>query len=372
MNSTVDSIAKLIEEMVPLQFSDKNDNCGLILGDRNKVVNRIMVTLDITDEVIEEAIDNKIDMIISHHPLIYDPMKQINSDTFSGSLILKLLKYSISVYCVHTNLDNAPNGINDVLCKMIGINNVEPLELQAINLYKKIVTFIPFGYEDSVAEAMSLAGAGYIGKYSDCSYTTEGTGTYRPLAGTAPFIGKEEELTKTKESRIEAIISEKDVNSCINAITQTHPYEEIAIDIYNLEIPRIEYGAGRVGDLEKSISFDELVNNVRKLLKCKYVKVVGKPDSEIKRVAIVSGAGSSYFPLALNMKADAFITGEMKYHHAIEAQYYDLNIIEAGHYATERIILPVIINHLQKRINELQYKVEICESIVITDPFISI
>ncbi len=369
MLCTVNDIITLMDFVAPPQFAEKDDTVGLIFGDRHAVVHNILVTLDVNDDVVEEAIDVNADLIISHHPLRLDGMSHINSDSYVGELFCKLGRHGIALFTAHTNLDSAPGGVNDTLCSLLELKDVKILEPVTIRPFKKLAVYVPIGYEDALCEAVCGAGAGNIGNYSECTFRVEGRGTFRPSLDTEPFIGERTELTEVPEVRIEAILPGDCVESALNAIRRIHPYEEPVIDIFDLYHPSITYGIGRVGDLIEPMQFNDFVNKVQDVLEPKAMKIAGQPDSLVKRIALVGGSGSGYFPLALNAGAQVFLSGEIKHHHVLEAQYYGLQLVDAGHYATERPIVPALIKILMDKCDELQYDVELFESGVDTDVF---
>lgn len=311
MVCTVNDIIGILESLAPTGMAEEWDNAGLLCGDRADRVKNVMVTLDVNDDVIEEAVDLGINMIVSHHPLTIEKIGKVTSDTYTGELFRKLIKYNIALYSAHTNLDRVAGGVNDALCEALGLRNVTVLEPAYVYPYRKLVTYVPTAYEDAVAEAMCEAGAGTVGKYTDCTFRTAGTGTY---TGTEEDEGFSEvgELTRTEETRIEATVAVDRIDEVCEAIRQMHPYEEPIIDVFEMKAPRTVYGTGRVGDLEESMTFNDFVNKVADALETKTLRVAGQPDLPVKRIAVVGGSGSDYFPLAINAGAQVFLTADVK------------------------------------------------------------
>jgi dinuclear metal center YbgI/SA1388 family protein len=339
-------IIEKIEKLAPLNLAESWDNVGLLIGDYQKEIKNIMVTLDVTLEVVKEAVEKKIDLIIAHHPIIFKPLKKITMDDYTGQMVCNLIKNDISVYAAHTNLDIAKGGLNDVLASRLQLNNVKVLKALKNVQLKKIVVFIPDGYQDAVREAMAKEGAGWIGDYSHCTFMTKGTGTFKPLEGTNPFIGKQGQVEKAEEYRLETIVPQDKVGKVIKAMLEVHPYEEVAYDIYPLEIEGEAVGIGRIGTLENEMTFSEFIKLVKNTLNIEYIKYIGNEKSIISKVAICTGSGADFISACVKQKADVYITGDVKYHEAQFAQQNGLNLIDAGHYETENIVVPFLMDYL--------------------------
>jgi dinuclear metal center YbgI/SA1388 family protein len=352
-----------IEEKYPRYLAEDWDNVGLIIGDRQKTITKVLVCLDITDEVVDEAISGEIDMIISHHPLIFKPLKKIVSDNHVASLLMKLIRSEINVYSMHTNYDNAVDGMNDVLAEMLGLKQCKPLTSNKSQKLYKLVVFVPVSHQHHVRDAILNAGAGHIGNYSHCSFNACGTGTFKPLEGTKPFIGKQDELENVNEVRIETIVEEHSIGNVIKEMLRAHPYEEVAYDIYPL-LNSIDYGTGRYGTLEGKMTFKDFCSTVKQRLNVSYLNVVGSLDKEIEKVAIVGGAGADFIKDAINKGCDVLITGDVKHHQALDALSMGINVIDAGHYFTEITAVPMIAKFLGS-IDDIQTY----ESQIDTNPF---
>lgn len=363
MSLICNEIIRKIEGKYPRHLAEEWDNVGLIIGDRNKEINRILVCLDITNEVVDEAISKGIDMIVSHHPLIFKSIKKLVSDNHIASLIMKLVRSEINVYSMHTNYDNAVEGMNDVLANILELKRCKPLTVNKAQKLYKLVVFVPFSHQHVVRDAILNAGAGHIGNYSHCSFNACGTGTFKPLEGTSPFIGKQNELEKVNEVRIETIMQEHSINSIIKEMLRAHPYEEVAYDIYPLR-NSVDYGTGRYGILEDKMLFKDFCDVVKQKLNINYLNVAGDLDREVEKIAVVGGAGADFMYDAINKGCDVLITGDVKHHQALDALSMGINIIDAGHYFTEITAVPMIAEFL-KTITEVQ----IHESQIVTNPF---
>lgn len=356
-------IVKGIEKKYPLHLAEDWDNVGLLIGDFDSDIKNILVCLEINDDIINEAIKKKVDMIVTHHPLIFKSFKKLTSNNHISSLIMKLVRANINVYTMHTNFDNARDGMNDIFADLLELKDSKPLTLHKSESLHKIVVFVPLSHKNLVREAILNAGAGYIGNYSHCSFNVYGTGTFKPLEGAKPFIGKQDELEKVDEVRIETIVDEKSLSSVTKEMLRAHPYEEVAYDIYPLN-NKLDNGTGRYGKLTNSTNFRDFCDYVKKKLNIDSLNVVGNFDKQINRVAIVGGAGADFIKEAIAMGCEVLITGDVKHHTALDALGMGINIIDAGHFYTEVIALP----HIAQFINSL-FDVEVNVSEVSTNPF---
>jgi dinuclear metal center YbgI/SA1388 family protein len=368
MGCTCQVILDVMNRIAPFRLAESWDNVGLILGHKDQMVKRILVSLDITQDVVEEAIAKDVDLILSHHPLIFKPVKGVLQHIGPGKMIYPLIQNNIAVLTAHTNLDIAKGGVNDILARKLKLIDVKPLQ-KIKEPYKKIIVFVPKGYEDTVMKGMAEAGAGWIGKYSESTFQVCGTGTFRPGRGTKPFIGKTGELQRVAEIRLETVGHESQIPDIMTAILMNHPYEEPAFDIYPLDYPHGEMGLGRVGFLEQATALDDLAHRVGKELGSSQLRVVGEGKKKIKKVAVCGGSGASLIPDAVGAGSDVLVTGDIKYHDAQDAKAMGLAIIDAGHYETERPVIPSLINRLQNEFVALQYKIDVIESSVRGNPF---
>ncbi|MDD2585416.1 MAG: Nif3-like dinuclear metal center hexameric protein [Syntrophomonadaceae bacterium] len=342
MQARVRNIKDIMEQHFPLHLAEKWDNAGLQIGSLNGNAAKVMVALDLDETVAQKAYEENADMIITHHPLIFKPVKKINFDTPAGKLLRDLIKADISVYSAHTNLDAGERGLNQLLAEMLGLQNIKPLEKSWEDSLYKLVVFVPVSHVDKVREAINDAGAGYIGKYSDCSYRVQGTGTFRPEEGTNPFIGEKGVLEEVDEFRLETVVYEHDLDQAIQAMIKAHPYEEVAYDIYSLKNQGKIYSLGRKGKLASSLTLREYAQEVKKCLGLESIRVVGNLDSKVRNIAVVSGAGASFIGNLQRHKVDVLVTGDVKYHEARDAEALGIAIIDAGHQGTEEIM----VNHL--------------------------
>jgi dinuclear metal center YbgI/SA1388 family protein len=371
VQTTNSDIFKIIEAWAPKSFAYDWDNIGLQIGSHTKPVKKIMVTLDVLETVVDEAIENEVDLIIAHHPLFFKPLNQINLDHWRGRLIKKLIDHDITVFAAHTNLDVATGGVNDMLADLLGLENKDILvETNQESLYK-IAIYVPETHVSAITDALSNEGAGHIGNYSDCTFQTNGTGTFKPLSGANPFIGELDKIESVQEVKVETIVKNSNLSNTLTAIINAHPYEEVAYDVYPLNNKGESYGLGRIGTVKEAISLKEFIEQVKKVFEIDKVRVSGNLDSKVKRVAILGGSGEKYMYAALHKKADVYITGDMTFHFAQEAIEMGISVIDAGHYI-EQVMKQGTKKYLEEKISQeatLDKSIEIMVSKKNTDPF---
>lgn len=364
------TIFNLIEELAPKFLAEEWDNVGLQIGDPRSEVDSVLIVLDVDGAVVEEAVETGAGLIISHHPLLYRPLKHIRLDLLQGNLIASLLQKNMTVYSAHTNLDNAPRGVNRVLAELLNLKDVEVLNPSGYRHYYKLVVFVPEGYQDAVRDAVCKAGAGWIGNYSDCTFQVKGTGTFRPLEGTDPFIGKEGQLERVDEVRLETIVPEEYLKSVVKAMLKAHPYEEVAYDLYKLEKEGVPYGTGLVGRLENTVTFNEFVKIVKNKLFLEKLRAGGDLGRAVRKVAVCGGSGANFWHSAVFRGADVLVTGDIGYHAAQDMLASGLNFIDGGHYGTERPVLDVLKDYLEQRCGKEGFDVRFLVSQKHADPFI--
>lgn len=362
-------ITGLIDELAPPVLAETWDNSGWQVGDPAALVDRVLVTLDVDERVAEEAINDHVQLIISHHPLILKGVKNIRLDTVFGRLVSRLLNAGTGVYAAHTNLDIAPGGINDVLAGKMGFKDMQVLQVTEKGKYFKLVVFVPPLYLEGVMEALRGQGAGWIGNYSDCTFQLKGTGTFRPGPGTDPFTGRQGELEKVEEIRLETIVPAARVEKTVAAMIEAHPYEEVAYDLYPLALEGPEKGLGRVGNLESPLSLGEFAQAVKNVLGIASVRYGGQGEEIISRVAVCGGSGAELWPAARAQGAQVLVTGDVKYHTAQDILAAGMGFVDAGHYGTEKIVIEFLGDYLEERLKEKGLDVEVLRSRAGSDPF---
>lgn len=340
-------ITTFIESLSPLAYQESYDNSGLIIGNPNDSVSGILLTLDITEEVIDEAIKLKMNMIISHHPLIFSGLKKINGKSETERCVLKAIKNNITIYAAHTNLDSVHGGVNSKICEKLGLKNcrvLSPVEGQL----KKLVTFIPVADAEKVRAAIFDAGAGHIGNYDSCGFNAKGSGSFRGNESTNPYVGEKGKIHFEEETRFETIFPRYLQNKIVNALIKTHPYEEVAYDIYPLDNLNPQVGIGMVGELGQEVDETEFLQTIKNIFDCKAIRHTAFLNKKIKKVAIVGGSGSSYLHAAIGANADIFITGDFKYHQFFDAANKIL-IADIGHFESEQFTKELFYELLTKK-----------------------
>ena len=346
----VKDIAQQIEKIVPLGLAQEWDNVGLLIGSADKAVKRVLLTIDITEDVLAEAKRLKTDLILSYHPVIWDGLKKINA-CGPSSVVYGLIRSDIAVFSIHTALDAAEGGVNDGLAEIVGIKNAKPIgdyvSPPADNNYK-LVVFVPVESAAQIANAVFAAGAGHIGNYSHCSFTSQGQGSFLPLAGAHPAIGKRGTLEKVPEIRFEAIVPSEKLAAVITAMLKAHPYEVPAYDIYKLAEEVNLFGLGRIGTLEKSVQLSKIIAEIKKHTGARAIGVIGPQKRLIKTAAVCAGSCGKIINSVIAQNADLYVTGELKHHQALAAQESGLTCLCLSHTVSERFILKKFARQLQK------------------------
>lgn len=363
---THNDIFTIIERWAPKSLAYDWDNVGLQVGSRQSKTNNIMVTLDVTDSVVEEAIEQDVNLIIAHHPLLFQSLKNINTDSVKGAIIQKLIANNITVYAAHTNLDIAPGGVNDLLSDALQLEAVDHLVETKREKLVKLVVFVPVDHVQAVQDAMGNAGAGHIGNYSHCAFKSKGEGTFKPLEGTNPYIGTKGEIEYVEEYKLESIVPEENVASVLQAIESAHPYEEVAYDLYPLNNSATSHSLGRIGTLQNHMTLYELCERVKQVYSMPHVRVTGELNRKVNRIAIIGGSGEKFIPQAIAAQADVLITGDVTFHHAQDAKEMGLAIIDAGHYI-EKIMKKATKQYISAQLNDNNINVIISKTN--TDPF---
>lgn len=362
------TVISYVEKLAPKAMALEGDKIGLHVGTLQKQVKKVMVALDVLESVVDEAIAEGVDLIVAHHAVIYRPLKNLRTDMAAGRLYEKLLKHDIAVYTAHTNLDVADGGMNDWLAEAIGLVQVDMLDVSYREALKKLVVFVPATHRDQVFQAMAGAGAGWIGNYSHCSFQLSGTGTFLPREGADPHIGETGKLESVEEVRIETIIPASRQGAVVKAMLAAHPYEEVAYDLIPLDNTGAGLGIGRIGQLPEPVTLRQLALTIKERFSLEGLRVIGDLEAPVRKVAVVGGDGSSYVSKAVFRGADVFVTGDIGYHTAHDAQAEGLFIIDAGH-NIEKIMKEKLAAYLRERLQENGYATAVIASRVHTDPY---
>ncbi len=355
---TIGQVIKYLEQWAPPGVAWESDNIGLQVGDPDAELSKILVCLELTEQALDEAIDNGCNLIISHHPFIFRPLKNINTKTsYHGILIKKLLTNDISLFSAHTNLDYTKGGVSFVLAEKLGLTNIDFLNYAEANQVK-LVVFIPEKNTEEVAAKLFEAGAGIIGEYSKCSFRTEGTGTFEGSADSEPVIGKKESFEKVNETRAEFIVNKWSLGKVLAALNESHPYEEPAYDIYPVANKNMNYGEGATGFLKDEIEQSEFIEYVSKKLNLNGLRYTTGKNKKIKKVAVCGGSGAGLVNDAIRSGADALITADIKYHTFFDAKGL-IMLIDAGHYETEIFITDEIKERLEEYFKQKNEQIEV-------------
>ncbi len=336
----IKNITNYLESIAPLSYQESYDNSGLITGNPDSPIKGIMICLDSTEEVVNDAINNDCNLIISHHPIIFSGLKKINGKNYVERAIIAAIKNDIAIYAIHTNFDNISVGVNRVIGEKLGLINLNILSPQK-GLLRKLVTYCPLEYTEQIRSALFNAGAGGIGNYSECSFNSQGEGTYKGNELSHPFLGEKEESHTEKEIRIETIFETQKQYAVLKALFESHPYEEVAYDIYNLENTYNKVGSGMIGELIEIQLEKEFLQKVKKAMKVDCLRHTALIGKEIKKVAICGGSGSFLLPEALQAGADVFITADFKYHQFFDADK-KIVIADIGHFESEQFTMELI------------------------------
>jgi dinuclear metal center YbgI/SA1388 family protein len=329
----VTQIAEAVERIAPIALAEEWDNCGLQVGDPEAEANGVLVALTPLSEVFEEAEEKGADFMLFHHPLIFDPLKTIVTSSYPGGLLARAIRNGHAVYAAHTSYDAAPEGVSVALARALGLGG--PLRvLSPRGAFRKLVVFVPEENVDAVAKALAEVGAGVIGDYTECTFRTRGTGTFRSGDETNPYLGEKGRLEEVEEVRVETVVPAHTVDRAVEAVTAAHPYEEMALDVYPVDGSPEGCGYGRVGALPDRLTAGELREHVSESLGFP-ARLVAAPERRIETVAALGGSGGSFIPEAAASGAHAYVTGDVDYHDALLAESLGLTVIDAGHAATE-------------------------------------
>ena len=346
-------VLEAMEELAPAHLALEGDPIGMQTP-CDSTIRKILLSLEVDPRVVSEAKRSGANLIICHHPVIYRKLDKITGDDFSERVAIEAIKQEVGIFVAHTNLDCAPEGVNDVLAQRLELQNVCTLVPSFEDQHLKVVVFVPEDHVDGVRAAMCKAGAGVIGDYSYCSFQAPGTGTFVPSEDSRPFSGEIGKLNTEPELRLEVLVREAVLSDVLAAMKSAHPYEEIAYDVYKLSNAGRKHGLGRVGDLPDAVGFKDYVELVKRRLRIQKTRIVGRPRKKIKRVAVCGGSGSRLIQHAMAAGADAFVTGEVGYHEMVSADSMGLCVVEAGHGFSERVVLPVLAENLQRKLPDLR------------------
>lgn len=345
--TVIKDVAGFIESFAPLSLQESYDNAGLITGDVNTEINTVLITLDVTEKVVDEAIQKKAQLIVAHHPIIFSGLKKLTGKNYVERTIITAIKNDIAIYAAHTNLDSVDGGVNHKICEKLGLENCRILQPGGQQL-KKLVTYIPIQKADQVREAVFNAGAGNIGNYDNCGFVSEGLGTFRGNENANPFVGKKGEIHSEKEIRFETIFPAYLQGRIIEALLKSHPYEEVAYDIYPLDNKFDKIGSGMIGTLATPISEIEFLKQLKSTFNTGLIKHTALKRKPVEKVAVCGGSGSFLLNAAIAAGADFFVSGDFKYHQFFDAEN-KIVIADIGHFESEQFTKELFYELLTKK-----------------------
>lgn len=354
MFATVQQIASFIEELAPLSLALPGDPVGLQVGHPGTEVRNVLVALELDEAVLAEAVAGKAGLIVTHHPLLFEPLRNVDESEPRSALVAEAIRRQLAVYSAHTNLDIAPRGVNHVLAERIGLaeKGRRVLQVTGHEPLLKLVLYIPAGHEEELLESLAAAGAGSSGRYSHSSFQVAGTGTFKPLEGSTPFTGRRGRLEKVEEIRMETILPVSCRRAVIRALLKAHPYEEPAYDLFPLALEGAPLGLGLIGSLEKPQTLPRIAEHCRDRLGQAAVRCWAPPDRKFSRIALCGGSGGSLIDDAVTGGAEIFISGDFRYHDLEKARAWGLGLIDAGHSGTERPVVDYLVAYLRSSLRE--------------------
>lgn len=340
-------IIRVLETLAPPSLQESYDNSGLITGSPEQEITGIIVCLDSIEAVLDEAIAKGCNLIVAHHPIIFSGLKKITGKNYVERVIIKAIRHGLAIYAIHTNLDNVYHGVNQRFATMLGLENTRILAPVNGKL-RKLVTFVPSDDAEKVRIAISAAGAGHIGNYSDCSFLSEGTGTFKAGETAKPYVGEKGTVHREKEIRIETIYPVWKERDILAALRASHPYEEIAYDLYSLENQWKNTGAGMIGTLPQPLETEVFLEKLKTTMNAGVIRHTALIKKEISRVALCGGSGSFLLGDAIAAGADVFVTADFKYHQFFDADGRIL-IADIGHFETEQFTINLLAEHLSQK-----------------------
>ena len=340
-------ITKQLEELAPLAYAEEFDNVGLLVGHANDITG-ILVCHDALEEVIDEAISKKCNLIVCFHPILFSGLKKITGKNYVERAIIKAIKNDIAIYAVHTALDNHQNGVNKIFCDALGLTNTKFL-IPKQNFIYKLVTYTKPENENQVKQALFEVGAGSIGNYDNCSFTSAGSSSFKGNENSNPVLGQKHILQKEDEIKIEVIFEKHLQSNILKALFANHMYEEVAYEIYKTENEHQNIGLGMIGELDHPMKPNAFLHFVKEKMECGGIRHSQFLATEIKRVAVLGGSGSFAINKAIAAGADAFLTADLKYHQFYEAEN-KLLLADIGHFESERYTKNYIVDFLKEKI----------------------
>jgi dinuclear metal center YbgI/SA1388 family protein len=372
---TLGQVVRVMEQMYDPAWARDWDAVGLVCGDPNAPVRRVLLAVDPVEVVLDEALTWHADLLITHHPLLLRPVHGVAADGPKGRMIHRLIRGGCGLYTAHTNADAAAPGVSDALARVLGLTDLEPLSADPADPVDKLVAFVPEDAVDKVVDALAAVGAGEIGEYTRCAFTAAGTGTFVPGAGARPAVGEAGRREEVAERRLEMVVPRARRAAAVSALRAAHPYEEVAFDVYELASWSGPRGIGRVGRLAAPTTLREFAMLVAEALpaSAQGVRIAGDPVAEVSRVAVCGGAGDSLLDAVRASGADVFVTADLRHHPTSEARERagagGPYLVDVAHWSSEWPWLAGVGNRLQGALEAAGSPVEVHVSAKSTDPW---
>jgi dinuclear metal center YbgI/SA1388 family protein len=341
------SVIQYLETLAPIALQEAYDNTGLLTGDEQWECSGMLITLDATEEVVNEAVEKKCNLIIAHHPIIFKGLKKLTGKNYVERTIISSIKNEVAIYAIHTNLDNIIKGVNGKIAELLNLQNTTILQPRE-QLLKKLVTFAPIKDAENIRAVLFEAGAGKLGKYSECSFNIEGSSTFKAEEGADPHVGEIGKRHEEREIKIEVIFPGYLQNKVVKAMIQAHPYEEVAYDIFSLSNYLSDVGSGIVGELPEPVDGSDLLKKIRNSFNLSVIKHTSFIKNKVKKIAVCGGAGSFLISAAVANGADVFLTSDIKYHEFFDADNKIL-LIDIGHYESEQFTIDLLHEILKEK-----------------------
>lgn len=368
----VADIIEIMADMAPPHLAEDWDNSGLQFGSPGREVKNIFVALEPSLEAVHAAVSAGADMLIVHHPLIFRPLSVIDTDSPTGAVIETAARNGLAVFAAHTNLDSAKGGVNDVLCEKIGLADFSVLCPASGPQQYKVVVFVPEDHAANFIDAVCQSPAGRIGTYSCCTFRSPGTGSFMPGTGSDPYDGVIGELSEVSEVRMETVVEKSDLNAVIAHLKAHHPYETMAYDVYPLVPESDGQGLGRIGRIRPAQTLGELARDLKNRLELPWVRFSGPADLVVESAAVCSGSGGGLLGAFFASPAQVLITGDLRYHDAVDAVQRGRGLIDIGHFASEHIVVDVICARLREAVRAAGGSVAVCAFDREADPFVHV
>ncbi len=344
----IKTLLQILDNWAPFSYQEDYDNSGLLIGSKDAEVTGVLVSLDLTPQIVEEAVSLGANTIISHHPILFRGLKRItDADDIVQQCVVDCIKKDINVISLHTNLDNVHNGVNAKIAEILEVKNNRILAPKSHTM-SKLSYFVPKKNHEAVKQALYHAGAGTQGNYAECSFSTEGTGTFTPLEGSNPYLGKLGQPTSTPELKVEMVFESQLQSQLVSTLQEVHPYETVAYDVLPLYNTNPQVGSGMIGELETPLPFADFMERIKERFHMPYLRHTAVVQDPIQKIAFCGGAGSFLIPVAKAHGADVYLTGDMKYHDFFTSDN-KITLVDMGHYEMEQYTSQLIVDYMSQK-----------------------